>query len=77
MHAIDALGKIGPAATPALIAALKDPHEAVRGNAAVALAEIGPNAAETVPALAAALKDPVENVRQSAANALGKIGAAV
>ncbi|MGZ9159369.1 MAG: SUMF1/EgtB/PvdO family nonheme iron enzyme [Nitrospira sp.] len=44
-----ALGKIGPAAVPALTEALRDRDGIVRGGAAEALGEIGPAAAEAVP----------------------------
>jgi HEAT repeat protein len=59
-------GKIGAAAVPALLAALKDPAKNVQQSAAAALVEIGPAA---VPALVAAVKNLDEKVRRSAAAA--------
>ena len=56
-----ALVEIGPAAVPALIAALKDKE--MRRYAASALGAIGPAAKEAVPALIAALKDENQVVR--------------
>jgi len=64
-----ALGEIGAAAVPALIAGLKDPDLYVRRAAAQALGMKAWPAA--VPALAAALKDPEQLVRRAAAQALG------
>lgn len=43
-----ALGKIGPAAVPALTEALKDPQARVRSEAAWALGIMGPTAAAAV-----------------------------
>jgi HEAT repeat protein len=45
-------------AIPALITALKDPHEWVRAEAAAALAAIGPKAAAAIPALEQLRNDP-------------------
>lgn len=85
--AADALGKIGDArAVPELIAAVRDPFEAVRLSAAVALGDV--NAREAVPALSElvlgklppakgyALFNPVDvgAARWMAARALGRIG---
>jgi HEAT repeat protein len=55
------LGKIGPAAKPAvsaLIQATMDHDALVREHAAEALGDIGPEAAEGIPALIVALEDP-------------------
>ncbi len=64
-----ALGRIGPAAVPALIAALKDKDRQVRWYAASALGRIGPAAKEAVPALEAAARDGL----RAAESALRKI----
>src|SRR5437764_12859097 len=57
-----------------LIAALKDPSNPSRGEAAAALAALGPAAAAAVPALVAAMGDPNEYVRLEASTALPAIG---
>jgi HEAT repeat protein len=72
-----ALGRIGPAAAPAVPAladALTDPDQAVRLSAASALGWIGPAAAPAVPALIEVLADPDQRVRGIASGALGLIG---
>jgi HEAT repeat protein len=69
-----ALVRMGIAAVPALVGALKDENEIVRWKAAETLGEIGPNAREAVPALVAALQDANPNIRQEAARALDRIG---
>ncbi len=74
--AVDALGRIGEAAVPQLIAALSDADPRVRAQAGRALARIGPPAKEAVPILTQRLDDPDEDVRQAAARALGQIGPA-
>ncbi len=74
--AVDALGRIGEAAVPQLIAALSDADPHVRAQAGRALARIGPPAKEAVPILTQRLDDPDEDVRQAAARALGQIGPA-
>jgi HEAT repeat protein len=71
---IDALGRIGAAAVPALVEVLADPNPVVRRRAAQALARIGPDARDAVPDLIVALQDRNEEVRKSAARALGQIG---
>ena len=74
VHAVRALGQIGPdakVAVPHLIEALKDEDRQVRGFAAYALGRIGTAA---IPHLIEALKDENENVRSDAASALGRIG---
>ncbi|MCP4652057.1 MAG: hypothetical protein GY858_01555 [Candidatus Omnitrophica bacterium] len=73
------LGKIGPAAKPAvsaLIEALKDPDFKVRANSAGTLGDIGPAAKEAVSALIEALKDENKSVRRNSAGTLGDIGPA-
>ena len=71
---IDALGRIGAAAVPALVEVLADPNPVVRRRAAQALARIGPDARDAVPDLIVTLQDRNEEVRKSAARALGQIG---
>jgi hypothetical protein len=76
-NAASALVKIGVAAVPALIDALKDQDAEVRTKAAYALGEIGLGhrcGAAGVPALINALKDQDAEVRGCAAEALGTIG---
>lgn len=72
---IDALGRIGDPAVPALISALHDLKDrALRVAAARALARIGPPAQEAVPDLITALEDDDEDLRKAAVHALGQIG---
>jgi len=76
-NAATALIKIGVAAVPALVDALKGQDAEVRKKAAYALGEIGVGhrcGAAVVPALIDALKDKDAEVRGSAAEALGTIG---
>ncbi len=61
-------------AIPALTKALGDPDENVRGHAAAALAEVGPDAKMAIPALIELLHDPWEGARLSSCAALGQIG---
>jgi WD40 repeat protein len=69
------LGRIGPAAIPALIPILKEAeNEEVRGAAAYALGEMGVKAIPAVPALVDALEDEESLVRTITADALGKMG---
>lgn len=81
LAALEILSAIGPAAKPALadlVKTLGDPDPQIRGDAAVAIAAIGAEAAEAVPALRKLLED--ESVpmvaRYPAAFALGRIGPA-
>jgi hypothetical protein len=69
-----ALGRIGRAAVPSLIQALKNRDPDVRKEAALVLARIGPDAFQAVPDLTALLDDENEEVRKAAARALGQIG---
>lgn len=72
-------------AVPALIKALTESGNSglvmpiklsVRGQAARALAKIGPAASDAVPALTEVLMDPDPAARRNAATALGRMGAA-
>ncbi len=72
--AIDALGRIGPAAVPALSEALANRDAKVRREAARALSYIGPEAKEAVNSLILATKDEDAGVRFLAIRALGQIG---
>ena len=68
---VEAITRIGPAAIPSLVAALRDPLAEIRGGAAWHLGEL--DAGETVPALAEALRDQDAAVRAAARSALGKM----
>lgn len=72
--AVDALGRIGSAAVPALVRTLEHPNWERRRTAAMLLGKIGPDASGGVSGLVAALEDPHEEVRRAAARALGQIG---
>jgi len=79
--AMEILAAAGSKAKPAvdnLVAALADADPAMRGDAAVALAAIGPDAAEAVPALSKLLggDEKEASLRYAAVYALGRIGAA-
>ena len=63
-------------AVPALIKATQDKDSDVRGWAAQALGEVGPNASEAVPALIKLLELDDPGSRNSACIALGDIGPA-
>jgi len=66
------LGRIGdPQAVPALIKALGDRNENVRGAAAEALGKLGDPKA--VPALTERLQDESEDVREAAQDAIQQI----
>jgi HEAT repeat protein len=71
------LGNIGtsdPAVLPALMGALKDPHEAVRCEAILALLKCGPEAQEAIPVLTEIEKtDRDVRVRDYATKALEKL----
>ena len=76
---LEIFAALGPAAKPAvsdLIRTLDDGDPAIRGDAAVALAAVGADAAAAVPMLSAMLADPaaVPGTRYAAAYALGRIG---
>lgn len=62
------------AGLPALIAALQDNDDSVRGWSAQAIGEIGPHAASAVPALMTLLSNTDEGSRSSACIALRGIG---
>ena len=72
----DALGRIGAAAVPALITALRDPDPAVRLKAVEVLGRMGDDAAAAVPDLIKLLDDPDPEVRKAAARTIGRIGPA-
>jgi HEAT repeat protein len=63
--------EIGAVATPSLVAALKDRHQAARDAAAQALVEVG---AQAFDSLIGALSDGAKTVRSTAAWVLGEIG---
>ncbi|HVO33007.1 MAG TPA: HEAT repeat domain-containing protein [Elusimicrobiota bacterium] len=69
------LGKMGPAAVPALVDHLQqDPSPYIRSDAADALAEQGSLPRDAVEALIGALKDLDDGVRVSVTTALGQAG---
>lgn len=70
----DALGRIGAAAVPSLVGALRDPDPAVRRNAVEVLGRMGDDAAAAVPDLIALLDDSDPDVRKAATRTLGRIG---
>jgi HEAT repeat protein len=72
--AAEALGRIGPAAVPALIEALRSPEPAVRRKAAEVLGRMGPDAKDATAELIRLLDDPDESVRKAATRTLGRIG---
>ncbi len=72
-YAIRELGKIGVAAIPILIEALKRDDDDIQGSAAVALREIGPEAKDAVPVLRKMLKDEEGFVHSAALGALATI----
>jgi len=63
-------------AIPSLIVATEDTDSTVRAWAALALAEVGPDAWEAIPVLIRLLKDPEEGPRNTSCIALGRIGTA-
>ena len=77
-EAIDALGRIGPAASdavPVLAELMKSRRNEVRRRSAMALSRIGAAAQAAIPVLTVALKDDSAEVRQYAIETLSKIGA--
>ena len=68
-----ALGRMGAEAVFGLVESLGDRNASVRYAAAVALAQIGPEAKAAVPALIKGLNDPANFVRAAAAVALKTI----
>ena len=72
--AADALGRIGAAAVPALIEALRSSDAAVRLKAVEVLGRMGPDAKDAVPDLVRLLDDPEEPIRRAATRTLGRIG---
>jgi HEAT repeat protein len=75
--AVPALVRMGPAALPALVAALDRSDDPGRGTAAALLGGLGPAAAPAVPKLVKLLApQDDEGVRRAAAEALGQIGPA-
>ncbi len=76
-NALQALGKLGPAAAPAIPRIrpfLKAGDAFARHAAAEALGSIGPAAANAVPDLIALWRDPDEFVRRTTGDAVGQIG---
>ncbi|MFM8435358.1 MAG: HEAT repeat domain-containing protein, partial [Planctomycetia bacterium] len=78
MEILTAIGPVSKGALDSFLTALADPDPAHRSDAAIAIAAVGPDAAEAVPALQAMLTstDGPPGVRYAAAYALGRIGAA-
>ena len=78
--AVQAIGRIGPAAVdrlPLLITALQDEQATVRESATGAIPMIGDAAiGDGVPALISALADPAPRVRRNALEALSAFGSA-
>ncbi len=72
----DALGRIGAAAVPPLVEALRNPDPAVRLKAIEVLGRMGDDAAPAVPDLVRLLNDPDPDVQKSATRTLGRIGPA-
>lgn len=73
--AVSALGRMGEAGLPDLIALLKDGDAVIRSNAAGALRLLGPAAKKAFDELVSlAGKDPDLNVRRNAVTALGALG---
>ncbi len=78
MEILTAIGPVSKGALDSFLKALADPDPSHRGDAAIAIAAVGPDAAEAVPALQAMLTstDGPPGLRYAAAYALGRIGAA-
>jgi len=68
-----AIGRIGVAAVPPLVEALKSPDAAIRESSAYVLGTIGPRARGAAPALLEAAKDPEPDVRLWSVKSLGEI----
>jgi HEAT repeat protein len=73
-HAATALAKIGPAALPFLIQALRDKDDSLRARAAETLGYFGSDAKLALSALLNAANDPDWGVRMAVVSALGKLG---
>ena len=78
MEILTAIGPVSKGALDSFLTALADPDPSHRGDAAIAIAAVGPDAADAVPALQAMLTatDGPPGLRYAAAYALGRIGAA-
>ena len=78
MEILTAIGPVSKEALDSFLKALSDPDPSHRGDAAIAIAAIGPDAADAVPALQAMLTstEGPPGLRYAAAYALGRIGAA-
>ncbi|HEY1189931.1 MAG TPA: hypothetical protein VGE74_19935, partial [Gemmata sp.] len=74
--AIDALGRIGPKAAPALVELMPVEKDDPFGEAHVSLGSLGPAAAPVVPALAKLLADDNQDFRVRVAGVLERIGPA-
>jgi hypothetical protein len=72
--AAEALGRIGPAAVPQLVATLRSEDPEARLQATQVLARMGSDAKEAVPDLVRLLDDPDERIRKAATRTLGRIG---
>jgi HEAT repeat protein len=70
----NALSRIGPAAVPALAAALADPQYKARRRAVASLALLGRAGNEVLPALSKALDDDDPQARTEAGGGLGQMG---
>lgn len=70
----EALGRIGPAAVPALVSALQRPEAEARLQAIEVLGRMGPDAKDAVAELTRMLDDPDLRIRKAAARTLGLIG---
>jgi len=73
LEAVRSLGKIGPAAVPALSELLQSETAQIRVEAAGALARLGPAAKDAIPALTKAFRD--REATAAAGGALANIGA--
>ena len=71
---VEVLGRVDPAAVPALIAALDDPSAEVRLAAARTLRDRGPAVVQAVEGLIVHLGDPDVGVRRVCVEALVAIG---